>query len=98
MHVNPPAEVSTSMKVSVQSSHPVTVQWSVLYYIDLSYEQKNSKINDQIGTKHVYCVTQVYQGHTLEKTYLGEDFFWAITPTAGDYILFKFDRPVSVER
>uniref|UniRef100_A0A7N6BAI7 Alpha-1,3-mannosyl-glycoprotein 4-beta-N-acetylglucosaminyltransferase A n=1 Tax=Anabas testudineus TaxID=64144 RepID=A0A7N6BAI7_ANATE len=54
MHVNPPAEVSTSMKV--------------------------------------------YQGHTLEKTYLGEDFFWAITPTAGDYILFKFDRPVSIER
>uniref|UniRef100_A0A8C6VVP3 Alpha-1,3-mannosyl-glycoprotein 4-beta-N-acetylglucosaminyltransferase A n=1 Tax=Nothobranchius furzeri TaxID=105023 RepID=A0A8C6VVP3_NOTFU len=54
MHVNPPAEVSTSMKV--------------------------------------------YQGHTLEKTYLGEDFFWAITPTAGDYILFRFDRPVSIER
>uniref|UniRef100_A0A672H395 Alpha-1,3-mannosyl-glycoprotein 4-beta-N-acetylglucosaminyltransferase A n=1 Tax=Salarias fasciatus TaxID=181472 RepID=A0A672H395_SALFA len=44
------------------------------------------------------CVVQVYQGHTLEKTYLGEDFFWAITPTAGDYVLFKFDRPVSIER
>lgn len=43
-------------------------------------------------------MTQVYQGHTLEKTYLGEDFFWAITPTAGDYVLFKFDRPVSIER
>uniref|UniRef100_A0A8C4HCZ8 Alpha-1,3-mannosyl-glycoprotein 4-beta-N-acetylglucosaminyltransferase A n=1 Tax=Dicentrarchus labrax TaxID=13489 RepID=A0A8C4HCZ8_DICLA len=41
---------------------------------------------------------KVYQGHTLEKTYLGEDFFWAITPTAGDYVLFKFDRPVSIER
>ncbi|XP_071395388.1 alpha-1,3-mannosyl-glycoprotein 4-beta-N-acetylglucosaminyltransferase A isoform X2 [Centroberyx affinis] len=54
MHVNPPAEVSTSMKV--------------------------------------------YQGHTLEKTYLGEDFFWAITPTAGDYVLFKFDRPISIEK
>ncbi|KAG7463427.1 hypothetical protein MATL_G00176440 [Megalops atlanticus] len=54
IHVNPPAEVSTSLKV--------------------------------------------YQGHTLEKTYMGEDFFWAITPTAGDYILFKFDRPVSIER
>uniref|UniRef100_A0A8C9Y7F8 Alpha-1,3-mannosyl-glycoprotein 4-beta-N-acetylglucosaminyltransferase A n=1 Tax=Sander lucioperca TaxID=283035 RepID=A0A8C9Y7F8_SANLU len=52
MHVNPPAEVSTSVKV--------------------------------------------YQGHTLEKTYLGEDFFWAITPTAGDYILFKFDRPLNM--
>ncbi|XP_072269268.1 alpha-1,3-mannosyl-glycoprotein 4-beta-N-acetylglucosaminyltransferase A [Pyxicephalus adspersus] len=54
IHVNPPAEVSTSLKV--------------------------------------------YQGHTLEKTYLGEDFFWAITPIAGDYVLFKFDKPVYVER
>ncbi|GAA6094408.1 alpha-1,3-mannosyl-glycoprotein 4-beta-N-acetylglucosaminyltransferase A [Tachysurus ichikawai] len=54
IHVNPPAEVSTSLKV--------------------------------------------YQGHTLEKTYMGEDFFWAITPMAGDYVLFKFDRPVSIER
>ncbi|NWV27486.1 MGT4A acetylglucosaminyltransferase, partial [Origma solitaria] len=54
IHVNPPAEVSTSLKV--------------------------------------------YQGHTLEKTYVGEDFFWAVTPVAGDYILFKFDKPVNVER
>ncbi|XP_069826963.1 alpha-1,3-mannosyl-glycoprotein 4-beta-N-acetylglucosaminyltransferase A isoform X2 [Dendropsophus ebraccatus] len=54
IHVNPPAEVSTSLKV--------------------------------------------YQGHTLEKTYLGEDFFWAITPMAGDYVLFKFDKPMHVER
>lgn len=54
IHVNPPAEVSTSLKV--------------------------------------------YQGHTLEKTYMGEDFFWAITPMAGDYVLIKFDRPVSIER
>ncbi|KAM7182303.1 alpha-1,3-mannosyl-glycoprotein 4-beta-N-acetylglucosaminyltransferase A isoform 3-T5 [Macrochelys suwanniensis] len=41
---------------------------------------------------------KVYQGHTLEKTYMGEDFFWAVTPVAGDYILFKFDKPVNVER
>ncbi|CDR00950.1 unnamed protein product [Oncorhynchus mykiss] len=54
IHVNPPAEVSTSLKV--------------------------------------------YQGHTLEKTYLGEDFFWAINPTAGDYVLFKFDKPINIER
>ncbi|XP_046903385.1 alpha-1,3-mannosyl-glycoprotein 4-beta-N-acetylglucosaminyltransferase A [Hypomesus transpacificus] len=54
IHVNPPAEVSTSLKV--------------------------------------------YQGHTLEKTYLGEDFFWAINPTEGDYILLRFDRPVSIDR
>uniref|UniRef100_A0A671K4W6 Alpha-1,3-mannosyl-glycoprotein 4-beta-N-acetylglucosaminyltransferase A n=1 Tax=Sinocyclocheilus anshuiensis TaxID=1608454 RepID=A0A671K4W6_9TELE len=54
IHLNPPAEVSTSLKV--------------------------------------------YQGHTLEKTYMGEDFFWAITPMAGDFVLFKFDRPVNIER
>ncbi|XP_028935826.1 alpha-1,3-mannosyl-glycoprotein 4-beta-N-acetylglucosaminyltransferase A isoform X1 [Ornithorhynchus anatinus] len=54
IHINPPAEVSSSLKV--------------------------------------------YQGHTLEKTYMGEDFFWAVTPVAGDYILFKFDKPVDVER
>ncbi|XP_026522744.1 alpha-1,3-mannosyl-glycoprotein 4-beta-N-acetylglucosaminyltransferase A [Notechis scutatus] len=54
IHVNPPAEVSTTLKV--------------------------------------------YQGHALEKAYMGEDFFWAITPVAGDYILFKFDKPANLER
>ncbi|XP_061482884.1 alpha-1,3-mannosyl-glycoprotein 4-beta-N-acetylglucosaminyltransferase A isoform X6 [Rhineura floridana] len=54
IHINPPAEVSTTLKV--------------------------------------------YQGHALEKAYMGEDFFWAVTPVAGDYILFKFDKPVNVER
>ncbi|XP_064413619.1 alpha-1,3-mannosyl-glycoprotein 4-beta-N-acetylglucosaminyltransferase A [Latimeria chalumnae] len=53
IHVNPPAEVSSTLKV--------------------------------------------YQDHTLEKTYLGVDFFWAITPLAGDYILLKFDKPINVE-
>ncbi|XP_041055114.1 alpha-1,3-mannosyl-glycoprotein 4-beta-N-acetylglucosaminyltransferase A isoform X1 [Carcharodon carcharias] len=54
MHVNPPAEVSTSLKV--------------------------------------------YQGHSLDKAYLGEDFFWGITPLAGDYILVKFDKPLNIDR
>ncbi|XP_072118866.1 alpha-1,3-mannosyl-glycoprotein 4-beta-N-acetylglucosaminyltransferase A [Mobula birostris] len=54
MHVNPSAEVSTSLKV--------------------------------------------YQGHTLDKVYLGEDFFWGITPLAGDYILFRFDKPLNIDR
>uniref|UniRef100_A0ACB8FI69 Alpha-1,3-mannosyl-glycoprotein 4-beta-N-acetylglucosaminyltransferase A n=1 Tax=Sphaerodactylus townsendi TaxID=933632 RepID=A0ACB8FI69_9SAUR len=53
IHVNPPAEVSTTLKV--------------------------------------------YQGHALEKAYMGEDFFWAVTPVAGDYILLKFDKPVNIE-
>lgn len=46
----------------------------------------------------VSTTLKVYQGHALEKAYLGEDFFWAVTPIAGDYILFKFDKPVNVER
>lgn len=46
----------------------------------------------------VSTTLKVYQGHALEKAYMGEDFFWAITPVAGDYILFKFDKPVNVER
>ncbi|XP_059502756.1 alpha-1,3-mannosyl-glycoprotein 4-beta-N-acetylglucosaminyltransferase A isoform X1 [Stegostoma tigrinum] len=54
MHVNPPAEVSTSLKV--------------------------------------------YQGHSLDKAYLGEDFFWGITPLTGDYILVKFDKPLNIDR
>ncbi|XP_069747965.1 alpha-1,3-mannosyl-glycoprotein 4-beta-N-acetylglucosaminyltransferase A isoform X4 [Narcine bancroftii] len=54
MHVNPSAEVTTSLKV--------------------------------------------YQGHTLDKAYLGEDFFWGITPVAGDFLLFKFDKPLNVDR
>lgn len=53
-HVNPPAEVSTSLKT--------------------------------------------YQHFTLEKAYLREDFFWAFTPTAGDFIRFRFFKPLRVER
>ncbi|XP_044773083.1 alpha-1,3-mannosyl-glycoprotein 4-beta-N-acetylglucosaminyltransferase B isoform X2 [Neomonachus schauinslandi] len=53
-HVNPPAEVSTSLKT--------------------------------------------YQHFTLEKAYLREDFFWAFTPTAGDFIRFRFFQPLRLER
>ncbi len=107
MHVNPPAEVSTSMKVLYPG---FSLNVFVLNFInskvhEITKKKKDNKMwcplmwkSDEDGTKRVYCVSQVYQGHTLEKTYLGEDFFWAITPTAGDYVLFKFDRPVSIER
>ncbi|XP_070595201.1 alpha-1,3-mannosyl-glycoprotein 4-beta-N-acetylglucosaminyltransferase B isoform X3 [Erythrolamprus reginae] len=53
-HVNPPAEVSTSLKT--------------------------------------------YQHFSLEKAYLREDFFWAFTPTAGDFIRFRFFKPLRIER
>uniref|UniRef100_A0A673NGC1 Alpha-1,3-mannosyl-glycoprotein 4-beta-N-acetylglucosaminyltransferase B-like n=1 Tax=Sinocyclocheilus rhinocerous TaxID=307959 RepID=A0A673NGC1_9TELE len=41
---------------------------------------------------------KTYQHFTLEKAYLGEDFFWAFTPVAGDFIRIRFFTPVRVER
>ncbi|XP_062902700.1 alpha-1,3-mannosyl-glycoprotein 4-beta-N-acetylglucosaminyltransferase B-like [Mobula hypostoma] len=41
---------------------------------------------------------KIYQHYSLEKAYKGEDFFWAYTPVAGDFIKFKFYQPLKVER
>uniref|UniRef100_A0A3B3SQS8 Zgc:154054 n=1 Tax=Paramormyrops kingsleyae TaxID=1676925 RepID=A0A3B3SQS8_9TELE len=39
----------------------------------------------------------VYQSHTLQRAYLGVDFFWGLTPAAGDYILISFLQPQTVK-
>ncbi|KAM3866919.1 LOW QUALITY PROTEIN: alpha-1,3-mannosyl-glycoprotein 4-beta-N-acetylglucosaminyltransferase B [Diretmus argenteus] len=39
---------------------------------------------------------KTYQHFTLEKAYLGEDFFWAFTPVAGDFIRIRFFTPVAL--
>ncbi|XP_054648362.1 alpha-1,3-mannosyl-glycoprotein 4-beta-N-acetylglucosaminyltransferase B isoform X2 [Dunckerocampus dactyliophorus] len=41
---------------------------------------------------------KTYQHFTLEKAYLGEDFFWAFTPVAGDFVRIRFFTPVRIER
>uniref|UniRef100_A0AAV2KA50 Alpha-1,3-mannosyl-glycoprotein 4-beta-N-acetylglucosaminyltransferase B n=1 Tax=Knipowitschia caucasica TaxID=637954 RepID=A0AAV2KA50_KNICA len=41
---------------------------------------------------------KTYQHFTLEKAYQGDDFFWAFTPVAGDFIRIRFFTPVRVER
>ncbi|XP_037833444.1 alpha-1,3-mannosyl-glycoprotein 4-beta-N-acetylglucosaminyltransferase B [Kryptolebias marmoratus] len=41
---------------------------------------------------------KTYQHFTLEKAYGGEDFFWAFTPVAGDFIRIRFFTPVRIER
>lgn len=41
---------------------------------------------------------KTYQHFTLEKAYLREDFFWAFTPAAGDFIRFRFFQPLRLER
>ncbi|XP_071313175.1 alpha-1,3-mannosyl-glycoprotein 4-beta-N-acetylglucosaminyltransferase B-like isoform X2 [Trachinotus anak] len=37
-----------------------------------------------------------YQQHSLERAYRGEDFFWALTPVQGDFILLSFLQPVHI--
>ncbi|XP_046882125.1 alpha-1,3-mannosyl-glycoprotein 4-beta-N-acetylglucosaminyltransferase B-like isoform X1 [Hypomesus transpacificus] len=37
-----------------------------------------------------------YQQHSLERAYRGQDFFWGLSPTTGDYILIHFTQPLKV--
>ncbi|XP_034036874.1 alpha-1,3-mannosyl-glycoprotein 4-beta-N-acetylglucosaminyltransferase B-like [Thalassophryne amazonica] len=37
-----------------------------------------------------------YQEHSLHRAYHGQDFFWALTPVQGDYILFNFTQPANI--
>lgn len=37
-----------------------------------------------------------YQQHSLERAYKGLDFFWALTPSQNDYILFRFPQPIHI--
>ncbi|XP_063046590.1 alpha-1,3-mannosyl-glycoprotein 4-beta-N-acetylglucosaminyltransferase B-like isoform X1 [Engraulis encrasicolus] len=39
-----------------------------------------------------------YQGHSLQRAYQGLDFFWGLTPTTGDYMLIRFQKPHTVQR
>ncbi|XP_030594716.1 alpha-1,3-mannosyl-glycoprotein 4-beta-N-acetylglucosaminyltransferase B isoform X2 [Archocentrus centrarchus] len=45
-------------------------------------------------TAEVRSSLKHYQEHSLERAYKGQDFFWAITPVEGDYILFNFFQPI----
>uniref|UniRef100_A0A3P8X245 Alpha-1,3-mannosyl-glycoprotein 4-beta-N-acetylglucosaminyltransferase B n=1 Tax=Cynoglossus semilaevis TaxID=244447 RepID=A0A3P8X245_CYNSE len=33
-----------------------------------------------------------YRGHSLDRAYRGQDFFWAQTPNQGDYVLIRFPK------
>uniref|UniRef100_A0A7N8YKC5 Alpha-1,3-mannosyl-glycoprotein 4-beta-N-acetylglucosaminyltransferase B-like n=1 Tax=Mastacembelus armatus TaxID=205130 RepID=A0A7N8YKC5_9TELE len=37
-----------------------------------------------------------YQQHSLDRAYKGEDFFWALAPIHGDYILINFTQPIHI--
>ncbi|CAB3365848.1 Hypothetical predicted protein [Cloeon dipterum] len=39
-----------------------------------------------------------YKHHTLVRAYAGEDYFWGLSPQAGDHISFKYDPPINMSR
>ncbi|XP_043530064.1 alpha-1,3-mannosyl-glycoprotein 4-beta-N-acetylglucosaminyltransferase B-like isoform X2 [Chiloscyllium plagiosum] len=49
-------------------------------------------------TAELTCSLKIYQQHSLEKAYQGDDFFWAFTPMVGDFIKFRFYQPLKIER
>ncbi|KAM4053685.1 alpha-1,3-mannosyl-glycoprotein 4-beta-N-acetylglucosaminyltransferase-like protein MGAT4D [Anomaloglossus baeobatrachus] len=40
---------------------------------------------------------KAYQHYSLEKAYVGDEYFWSFSPVAGDYILFEFQDPLQLE-
>ena len=38
-----------------------------------------------------------YMKYTLLKAYHGEDIFWGTTPSAGDFLKFKFIPPINIK-
>ncbi|KAL4641729.1 alpha-1,3-mannosyl-glycoprotein 4-beta-N-acetylglucosaminyltransferase B-like isoform X2 [Arapaima gigas] len=38
-----------------------------------------------------------YKTHTLKRAYLGEDFFWGMSPMAGDFVQIHFYQPQAVK-
>lgn len=72
-------------------------------YVDVSLQDKDFG-KQTLHKGHANPLAEVttslktYQHFTLEKAYLGEDFFWAFTPVAGDFIRIRFFTPVRIER
>uniref|UniRef100_A0A3P8S1R8 Alpha-1,3-mannosyl-glycoprotein 4-beta-N-acetylglucosaminyltransferase B n=1 Tax=Amphiprion percula TaxID=161767 RepID=A0A3P8S1R8_AMPPE len=50
----------------------------------------------QNPTADVSSSMKHYQQHSLDRLYRGEDFFWALTPVQGDYVLLSFPKPIHI--
>ena len=67
-----------------------------------SLKGKIQKLTDKDFGKHYNPVAVVatsiteYDGHTLEKAYTGEKFFWGLQTVAGDTLIFKLTPPVKI--
>ena len=67
-----------------------------------SLKGKIQKLTDKDFGKHYNPAAVVatsiteYDGHTLEKAYTGEKFFWGLQAVAGDTLIFKLTPPVKI--
>lgn len=41
---------------------------------------------------------KTYKKHNLIRAYNGETFFWGLTPRIGDYLSFRFKKPIRISR
>ncbi|XP_041056918.1 alpha-1,3-mannosyl-glycoprotein 4-beta-N-acetylglucosaminyltransferase B-like isoform X3 [Carcharodon carcharias] len=65
---------------------------------DKDFKKKLLHKDHSNPTAELTSSLKVYQHHSLDKAYQGDDFFWAFTPVAGDFIKFRFFQPLKVER
>lgn len=59
--------------------------------VPLFYPHRNPSAFVQTSIK-------AYKKHNLIRAYNGETFFWGLTPRIGDYISFRFKKPVRISR
>lgn len=41
---------------------------------------------------------KTYMKNSLDSAYLGQNYFWAMSPAANDYILFEFKNPELIRK
>ena len=66
--------------------------------IDKDFKQQplfQAHLNPRAEVKSTF---ETYQGFSPEKAYLGQGFFWGLTPHPGEVIRFCFKSPVNIER
>jgi len=46
----------------------------------------------------VSTTMKIYDHYSLDRAYMGETFFWGLTPLQGDTVSFKFSPPIYIEK
>jgi len=46
----------------------------------------------------VSTTMKIYDHYSLDRAYMGETFFWGLTPLQGDTLSFKFSPPIYIEK